>query len=199
MNRSKRSLWIVGLLFIAISACPALIVFGEEASPADAKASITWSIGLNANFPFLGVSIRYWLDETWGLEFNLAPIPGYDYPPYVPPEPGKPEEPARPQQELTGPNKLDLHVSGRFLFKVSDNPRADFYFTIGPSAILQFSQLSGFSLREPFIGILGEIEISNWPIDRINPVVDYGFALNVQNLYDFRWIAGGVGFHFYFF
>ncbi len=48
------------------------------------------------------------------------------------------------------------------------------------------------------LAVLGEIEISDWPIERVYPVIDYGFALNLQNLYDFRWVAGGIGFHFYF-
>ncbi len=172
---------------------------GQTASEESAQAQITWSIGLNANFPFLGVSLRYWLDATRGFEINLAPIPGYDYPPYIPPDPERPEKPESPvYYEPTGPNKLEVHFSSRILYKVSDNDRADFLLTIGPSAVFQVSELSGFTLQDPFIGILGEIEISNWPIERVHPSVDYGFALNLKNLYDFRWIAGGIGFHFYF-
>lgn len=176
-------------------------VIAQEDSP---SAEITWAVGLNANFPFLGVSARFWLNELTGFELNLAPIPGYDYKPYPEPrDPENPEEnvPLRPIEfeEPTGPNRLDVHISARVLRKVSDNERADFLLTIGPSVILGFSQENGFSVEDPFIALLGEIEISDWPIARINPVIDYGFALNLRNLFDFRWIAGGIGFHFYFF
>ena len=162
----------------------------------------SWAVGIHANFPFLGISFRYWINESTGIELNLAPIPTceFDYGEKMPPpeqEPGE-EPPPPPREEPSCPNALDLHLSARGLFKVSDNPRADFYVTAGPSFTLKFVQGEPMRVERSMLAVLGEIEISDWPIERVYPVIDYGFAINLQNLYDFRWIAGGVGFHFYF-
>jgi len=177
---------------------------GEYASAAglqlpdgQTQAGKVWGMGINANFPFLGVSLRYWLSNTVGLELNLAPIPATDYPDMPPPSSDHQQLPPQ-RKEPAGPNRLDLHLSGRMLLKISDNPRANFYLTGGPALTLQLSQSQGPQLTRPFVALLGEIEISDWPIERVMPVIDYGFALNLQNFYDFRWIAGGIGFHFYF-
>lgn len=198
-----KALGIVFLMSTALLIASNSSAFAQDEGP---SAEITWAVGLNANFPFLGVSTRFWLDEMTGFEINLAPLPQYDYRPIEPPprdpDGGNGDEDVPRDvyiDEPTGPNRLDVHLSGRYLRKVSDNNRADFLLSIGPAVTLSFSQINGFSIEEPFLALLGEIEISNWPIERINPVIDYGFALNLRNLYDFRWIAGGIGFHFYFF
>lgn len=170
---------------------------GPQLPDSQTQADKLWGMGINANFPFLGVSLRYWFSNRLGLELNLAPIPVTDYPSMPPP--GSNQKQLPPQREApSGPNRLDLHLSARLLLKVSDNPRANFYLTGGPALTLQLSQTQGLQLTRPFIALLGEIEISDWPIERVMPVIDYGFALNLQNFYDFRWIAGGIGFHFYF-
>ncbi len=137
-----------------------------------------------------------------GIEINLAPIPRCEYEPVPPPRPESGEEPPPPEKlqprEPECPNSLELHLSTRGLMKVSDNPRADFYVTAGPSFTLRFTQGKPMETESSMLAVLGEIEISDWPIERVYPVIDYGFAVNLQNLYDFRWIAGGIGFHFYF-
>lgn len=180
---------IVAALALLILTVPVLPQ--EEESSANEELSLrTWAVGIHANFPFLGISFRYWLNDTMGIELNLAPIPNCEYP--EPPEEFEPP----PQPEC--PNSLELHLSSRWLLKVSDNPRADFYLTGGPSLTLKFTRKRPVEVEASMLALLGEIEITNWPIERLNPVIDYGFALNLQNLYDFRWIAGGVGFHFYF-
>jgi len=152
-----------------------------------------WAVGLHANFPFLGISVRYWLDDSTGLELNLAPIPDCDYGRVrveMPPPEGKgPPEPVVEPPRC--PNALRLHLSVRGLKRVSDNPRADFYATGGPSVTLTFVEGEPPRLERAMLAVLGEIEIRHWPIERVFPVVDYGFALNLQNLYDFRWIAQG--------
>jgi len=168
----------------------------EEGSTDEEIPLRIWAVGIHANLPFLGISFRHWLSDTMGLELNLAPIPGCEYPEPVRP-PGPPEE-FEPPPHPECPNSLELHLSGRWLLKVSDNPREDFYLTGGPALTLKFTQGRAVEVEASMFALLGEIEIANWPIERLNPVIDYGFALNLQNLYDFRWIAGGVGFHFYF-
>jgi hypothetical protein len=192
---------LLGLLlsaFVALS-LPALSQGREEAPPERA-----WAVGIHANFPFLGISFRYRLSETMGIEINLAPIPTCEYEPVrLPkPEPDGDSEPPPPEvfepERPECPNALELYLSARGLLKVSDNLRADFYVTAGPSLMLQFTRDKPMALERSMVAVLGEIEISNWPIERVYPVIDYGFAVNLQNLYDFRWIAGGIGFHFYF-
>lgn len=176
----------------------------DDAGPQGIEGG-SWALGINANFPFLGISFRYWLNESTGIEINLAPIPTceFDYERGPKPEPGgdgepPPPEDFQPPERPKCPNSLQLHISGRGLFKVSDNPRADFFLTAGPAFTLKFTQDQPMVIERSMLSVLGEIEISDWPIERVNPVIDYGFAINLQNLYDFRWIAGGVGFHFYF-
>lgn len=198
---------IVTKTYTAFLAVALLVgTMGVSARPQEEEVSQgePWAVGIHANFPFLGISFRYWVNETTGVELNLAPIPTCEFEPVrLPPtEPGeRREEPPPPPPEREHPpcpNALNLHLSARGLFKVSDNPRADFYVTAGPSITLKFVQEEPMKVERSMLAILGEIEISDWPIERVFPVVDYGFALNLQNLYDFRWIAGGIGFHFYF-
>jgi hypothetical protein len=197
-------------VYLAVLLAPALALSAagpafaqDDASPQEIEGGV-WALGIHANFPFLGISFRYWLNESTGIEINLAPIPTCDYPEpdrVPPPEPGEeppPPEKIEPMERMECPNALDLHISGRGLFKVSDNPRADFFLTAGPAFTLKFTQDQPMVIERSMLAVLGEIEISDWPIERVNPVIDYGFAINLQNLYDFRWIAGGVGFHFYF-
>ena len=176
---------------------------GAAGAGTGGESGRAWAVGLHANFPFLGISVRYWLDDSTGLELNLAPIPDCDYGrvrvEVPPPDEGGEEGPPEPVVEPPRcPNALRLHLSVRGLKRVSDNPRADFYATGGPSVTLTFVEGEPPRLERAMLAVLGEIEISHWPIERVFPVIDYGFALNLQNLYDFRWIAGGVGFHFYF-
>ncbi len=194
-----RMCWI-GLFAIALLAGG---VAAATAQPADAQRASSepeWALGIHANFPFLGISLRHWPNDRLGYELNLAPIPRCDPPdPVEPPEPGPPDEPRpieRPDYEC--PNRLELLTSARGLWRISDNPRADFYITAGPSATLRFGDENSPTLEEPFFATLAEIKIADWPIERVHPVVDYGFALNLSNVFDFRWIAGGVGFHYAF-
>lgn len=164
-----------------------------ETEPADAR----WALGIHANFPFLGISIRNGSDARFGYELNVAPIPQCE-----PPDPENPSEPPDEGpiegREFECPNRLDLLVSTRGLWRVSDNARADFYLSGGPSATIRFGGAASPALREPFFATLAEIRIANWPIPRVYPVIDYGFALNLTNVFDFRWIAGGIGFHYVF-
>ena len=193
-------------VFLALTLSAAGPAFAQDDTSLPETEGGVWALGINANFPFLGISFRYWLNESTGIEINLAPIPTCDYPDRtrVPkPEPdgdGEPPPPEdfEPPEMPKCPNSLQLHLSGRGLFKVSDNPRADFFIAAGPALTLKFTQEQPMIVERFMLSVLGEIEISDWPIERVNPVIDYGFALNLKNLYDFRWIAGGVGFHFYF-
>jgi len=193
----------IGILLAALGVGAAGVPAWSQEPEGD-PAGGTWAVGIQANFPFLGISFRYWLSETVGVEVNLAPLPDceFDYDPWRPPpepEPGEePPLPPPPVEEPTCPNALNLHFSARGLFKVSDNPRADFYVTAGPSFTLKFVQDKPMRAERAMLAVLGEIEISDWPIERVFPVIDYGFSINLLNLYDFRWISGGVGFHFYF-
>ena len=173
------------------------------AQPSDVQTTsdeLEWGLGIHANFPFLGISLRHWPNDRLGYELNLAPIPRCDPPaPMEPTEPRPPDEPRpMPRPEYECPNRLELLVSARGLWQISDNPRADFYITAGPSATIRFGEAASPVLREPFFAVLAEIKVSDWPIERVHPVVDYGFALNLSNVFDFRWIAGGVGFHYAF-
>ena len=82
----------MGLASLSLS--PPAFSQGQEEGP----AGRTWAVGLHANFPFLGISFRYWLNDTVGVEINLAPIPRCEYAPAPPsgPEPG--EEPPPPDE-----------------------------------------------------------------------------------------------------
>ncbi|GEM_PF-2988496 len=201
MRIASRSIGLIALALLLLVAATGVPARAQE--PEGGAPGGKWAVGIHANFPFLGISFRYWLNEGTGIEFNLAPIPDceFDYEPRIPPEPEPGEEPPPPPPVVEPPrcpNALELHLSARGLFKVSDNPRADFYVTGGPSVTLKFAQDKPLRVERSMLAVLGEIEISDWPIERVYPVIDYGFALNLQNLYDFRWIAGGIGFHFYF-
>lgn len=206
-SKRKRAYVVLQVLAVALLVGTRGVPAGAQEEGEGSPPEETWAVGIHANFPFLGISFRYWLNENTGLEVNLAPIPTceFDYGEERPPpepvpgeEPPPPPPPLSPGEEPSCPNALKLHLSARGLFKGSDNPRADFYVTAGPSFTLKFVRDKPIRVERSMLAVLGEIEISDWPIEQVFPVIDYGFALNLQNLYDFRWIAGGVGFHFYF-
>lgn len=202
MRRPRCRTLLLGTLFLALVGGGALTAVAQPADVQTGSAEPAWALGIHANFPFLGISLRHGPSgqDRVGYELNLAPIPRCDPPePIEPPEPQPPDEP-RPieRPDYKCPNRLDLLVSGRGLWQISDNPRADFYITGGPSATIRLGDERSPTLKDPFFAVLAEIKIADWPIERVHPVVDYGFALNVSNVFDFRWIAGGVGFHYAF-
>lgn len=170
------------LTLVALTLLVVILVLtppGRATRAAEDSTAPVVGLGVNFNFPFLGVSVRYWVSKTLGLELNLAPIPQQE----------------KTDQEESN-NYLEIKASTRALYRLTNYGTANFYVSGGPALTLKLEPGESPTFQEKYIAILGEIELSDWPVSHLAPVLDYGYTVNLNNLYDLRWLSGGVGFHY---
>lgn len=165
----------IGVTVILVLIVASLLVFPntKQVRGAEHTGYPTISLGVNFNFPFLGVSVRYWNSDLVGVEFNLAPIPAY-------------EKSA----------SLTIKTSSRILYRLTDYNAANFYINGGPAFTFVLEPGKTPILEKSFLAVLGEIQLNDWPVEHLVPVIDYGYTINLESYYDFRWLSGGVGFHY---
>ncbi|MCS6902905.1 MAG: hypothetical protein NZO41_01335 [Candidatus Bipolaricaulota bacterium] len=178
---------------LALSVVLAGIILGGLAAPGKAQFEITvesienksWGIGVQVGWPFIGLSIRYWVDELLGVEVNFMPMPSWDGAGKV--------------------GRLDLNISARALWRLRNNPWIDFYGTGGLAMTLSLLRGEDAQIRAErsawlVFGGFG-LEIDNLvfllPFPRMASCAEYGITWNMMDLLDIRLLSGGVCVRYY--
>jgi len=142
-----------------------------------------WGIGIQLNYPFTGLSVRFFNAEGIGFEVNIFPNPTSRY--------------------VEGDNevpRLELTLSGKLLYPVRQDENANYYFSGGAAITFAFEE-EETALTEGMEGAIlsgmGVIEVEGIWLDRLVGTFEYGLAWDLFDPLNFSFLSGGIGAHYY--
>jgi len=151
-----------------------------------------WGIGIQINYPFTGLSVRFFNADGIGFEFNIFPNPTSRY--------------VEGDYEV---RRLELTLSGKLLYPVRQDENVNYYFSGGAAITFAFEEEETAlteGIKQPTIhsGIegailsgMGVIEVEGIWLDRLVGTFEYGLTWDLFDPLNFSFLSGGIGAHYY--
>lgn len=145
-----------------------------------------WGLGLQFNYPFTGLSIRFFNAKGIGFELNIFPQP-------------TPEE-----------HQLKLTISGKVLYPVRQDKSINYYLCGGGGITFDFEEKETppqkalkkqprihSKVDKTFLAGVGALEFERIWLDRMAATFEYGLTWEPLTL-NLSLLTGGLGIHYYF-
>ena len=151
-----------------------------------------WGVGIQVNYPFTGLSVRFFNAGGIGFEFNIFPNPT--------------------SRDVDGDHevrRLELTLSGKLLYPVRQDENVNYYFSGGAAITFAFEEEETAlpeGMKQPMIhsGIegailsgMGVIEVEGIWLDRLVGTFEYGLTWDLFDPLNFSFLSGGIGMHYY--
>lgn len=151
-----------------------------------------WGVGIQLNYPFTGLSVRFFNAEGIGFELNIFPNPT--------------SRDVDGDQEV---RRLELTLSGKLLYPVRQDENVNYYFSGGAAITFAFEEEETAlteGIKQPTIhsGMegailsgMGVIEVEGIWLDRLVGTFEYGLTWDLFDPLNFSFLSGGIGAHYY--
>lgn len=151
-----------------------------------------WGVGIQLNYPFTGLSVRFFNAEGIGFELNIFPNPT--------------------SRDVDGDHevrRLELTLSGKLLYPVRQDENVNYYFSGGAAITFAFEEEETAlteGIKQPTIhsGMegailsgMGVIEVEGIWLDRLVGTFEYGLTWDLFDPLNFSFLSGGIGAHYY--
>jgi len=156
-----------------------------------------WGVGIQLNYPFTGLSVRFFNAEGIGFELNIFPNPTSR-------DVKSPEG-----SESYEVRRLELTLSGKLLYPVRQDENVNYYFSGGAAITFAFEEEEPAlteGIKQPMIhsGMegailsgMGVIEVEGIWLDRLVGTFEYGLTWDLFDPLNFSFLSGGIGAHYY--
>jgi len=151
-----------------------------------------WGVGIQLNYPFTGLSVRFFNADGIGFEFNIFPNPT-----------------SRDVEGNHEVRRLELTLSGKLLYPVRQDENVNYYFSGGAAITFAFEEeetalTEGIkqptihsSMEGAILSGMGVIEVEGIWLDRLVGTFEYGLTWDLFDPLNFSFLSGGIGAHYY--